>query len=162
MATIRIVTSINAPIARCFDLSRSVELHIESASHTGERVVRGVSTGLLKLGDEVTWQARHLGVRQCLTSRITMFERPFFLQDSMVQGAFRAFSHDHQFETNDGRTVMVDLVRFQAPLGVLGRLAESLFLKRYLRRYLEHRNEVLKSVAESDRWRSFVEPDGAG
>ncbi len=43
-----------------------------------------------------------------------------------------------------------------SPLGPLGRLADVLVLERYLRRFLEVRNEEIKRVAESDAWREVL------
>ena len=156
MARIELTTEIAAPVSRCFDLARSVQAHVHSASQTGERVVGGVTDGLLGLGDEVTWEARHFGVRQTFTSRITEFERPAHFRDVMVQGGFRRFTHDHYFEATPRGTIARDVLEYEAPLGFLGRLAEGLFLNRYLRRFLARRNEALRDLAESDRWREYV------
>ena len=71
MPTIRVETRIEAPVERCFDLARDVDLHRRSLARTGERAVGGVTTGLLGPGDTVTWEGRHFGVRQRLTARIT-------------------------------------------------------------------------------------------
>ena len=156
MHTIRVVTVIAAPVGRCFDLARSVEAHVRSTAATGERVVAGRTSGLMELGDEVTWEAKHFGVRQRLTSAITRFERPWFFQDRMVRGAFAALEHDHVFgERADGSSEMVDVVRFAAPLGVVGWVVERLVLARHLRRLLVERGLVLKGLAESEGWRGY-------
>ncbi len=76
MPTIRPETTILAPIERCFDLSLDVDLHSRSVAQTHERAVAGVTTGRMQLGDIVTWEAVHFGVRQRLTSKITAYERP--------------------------------------------------------------------------------------
>jgi len=117
MPVIRVVTDIAALRTVCFDLARSVDAHIESTRDTGERAVAGVTSGLLGLGDEVTWRARHFGISQELTSRITAFERPLHFRDVMVRGAFRRFVHDHHFEMLHTGTRMVDVVDYSAPLG---------------------------------------------
>ena len=156
MARIELAREIAAPVALCFDLARSVRAHLHSTSHTLERAVGGVTEGLLQLGDEVTWEARHFGVRQTLTSRITEFERPHHFRDVMTRGAFRRFAHDHYFETTPRGTILRDVVEYEAPLGILGRIAESLVLTRYLRRFLDSRNTALQELAQSDRWREFV------
>lgn len=57
MPVIRVETLIAAPIERCFDLMRDVDVHTQSTAGTQERAVAGVTTGLLKAGDEVTWKA---------------------------------------------------------------------------------------------------------
>jgi len=156
MPTIRVATDIGAPPPRCFDLARSVDAHVESATSTRERAVAGVTNGLLGLGDEVTWRARHLGVNQELASRITVFDRPHRFQDSMVRGAFAHLVHDHLFVATASGTQMVDVLDYAAPWGPLGRLAERLFLTAYLARFLRQRAQVLKRLAESDDWRRFV------
>src|SRR3989441_7405591 len=98
MAIIRLETYINAPIERCFDLSLSVDLHRHSVAHTHERPVAGVTSGMMKLGDTVTWEAVHFGIKQHLTSKITAYERPYRFTDEMVQGAFQKITHIHRSE----------------------------------------------------------------
>ncbi len=156
MPVIRLRTRINAPRERVFDLARSVDVHIASMSAHGERPVAGVTRGLLQLGDEVTWEARHLGVRQRLTARMTALDRPRHFRDAMVAGAFRRFDHDHWFESDGAATVMTDAFDYTAPLRALGALADLLFLRRYVARMLAGRNRALRELAESEAWRAFL------
>jgi ligand-binding SRPBCC domain-containing protein len=157
MITIRLFTHIAAPRERVFDLARSIDLHTRSLDWTDEEPVAGRMSGLIGLGETVTWRARHLGVRQRLTSRISAYNRPAYFQDVMVRGAFAWMEHDHWFDaTPDGGTVLRDEFRFAAPLGVLGRIVEVLVLRSYMTRFLERRNAVLKRVAESEEWREFL------
>lgn len=148
MYTFRIETLIAASPEHCFDLARSVDAHLQSTSATGERAVGGRLTGLMELGEEVTWEGRHFGLRQRFTSRITAFDRPRHFQDRMVRGAFRFFEHDHFFQPAAGATRMLDAVRFAAPLGPLGWLVERALLARHLRKVLQERARVLKALAE--------------
>ena len=159
MVTLEEMTRIAAPAERCFDLARSVEVHLTGNVHFGEEAVAvgGVSSGLIGLGEQVTWQARHFGVRQRLTSAITAMDRPGYFQDTMVRGAFRSMQHDHYFRTlAGGETEMRDVFRFAAPLPVLGRIAEVLMLRRYMRALLRERNAVVKQAAESEEWRRYL------
>ncbi|MFY9620082.1 MAG: hypothetical protein WAM70_13450 [Pyrinomonadaceae bacterium] len=79
-------TEIAAPIELCFDLARDVETHLATAAHTQERIVGGKSCGLLELGDELTFEAVHLGVRQKLSSRVVECDRPYRFIDQMISG----------------------------------------------------------------------------
>ncbi len=90
MVKIEAITIINAPRERCFDLARSVEVHLLGNVHNGEQAIAtgGVVTGLMAKGDLVTWRARHLGVRHQLTSQITAYHRPIYFQDAMRKGRF--------------------------------------------------------------------------
>ncbi|HET7231085.1 MAG TPA: SRPBCC family protein [Longimicrobium sp.] len=159
MVNIELITFIAAPRERVFDLARSIDLHQRSLEHTRERAVGGRTSGLIEMGETVTWRARHLGVMQQLTSRITGYDRPFWFRDEMVRGAFAWMVHDHWFDAAQGGTVLRDEFRFAAPLGPLGRVAERLVLRRYMTRFLEVRNAVIKRIAESGEWRQFL-PDG--
>ena len=150
MPSIHLETFIAAPIERCFDLMRDVDLHTRSAARTHERAVAGVMTGLLEQGDEVAWEAVHLGVKQRLTVRITRCEPPHLLVDEMVRGAFKSFTHRHEFRSVSGGTVMTDDFRYTSPLGLLGAVADWVFLKRYMRKFLYERALFLKQVAERE------------
>jgi ligand-binding SRPBCC domain-containing protein len=148
VALIRLATIIRAAPERVFDLMRDVDVHQESSSATGERAVAGVTSGLIGMGESVTWRARHLGVWQELTVVVTEFDRPWLFTDEMVRGAFKRMRHVHRFEATPEGTRMTDELDFEAPLGPLGRLAEVLFLTRYMRRFLEARAAFLKARAE--------------
>lgn len=162
MPRIELVTRIAAPPERVFDLSRSVELHLASTVRSAERMIAGTTRNLMGLGDEVTWEARHLGVRQRLSTRITRFDRPQSFRDSMLAGTFARFDHDHAFEPDGaGATIMRDTFDYTSPLGALGRLADRLFLERYMTSLLRERNALIVRVAESDAWRRFLTPDRA-
>ncbi|HET8911605.1 MAG TPA: SRPBCC family protein [Ktedonobacteraceae bacterium] len=150
MPTIRLETLIAASPERCFDLSLSVDLHRLSVAHTHERPIAGVTSGLMKLDDTVTWEAVHFGIKQHLTTKITTYDRPYRFTDEMMQGPFKEITHIHEFIPQSSGTLMLDLFTFSAPLGVLGRLAEALFLTRYMRGLLLTRNRYLKQAAEGD------------
>jgi len=148
MPIIHMETLIRAPVELCFDLARSVDVHMASTNSSRERAIAGVTSGMMELGDTVTWEAVHFGVRQRLTSKITVYERPRIFTDEMQRGAFKRWHHTHLFETKDDATVMVDHVRYASPLGMLGHIADKLFLEGYMTRLLVARNEYIKELAE--------------
>jgi ligand-binding SRPBCC domain-containing protein len=156
VVTIELRTFIAAPRERVFDLSRSIDLHTRSMARTREEAVAGRTSGLIGLGETVTWRARHFGVRQRLTVRITGCERPRWFRDELVRGAFATMVHDHHFDPVDGGTEMRDVFRFSAPAGPLGRLVERLVLTAYMTRLLGERNAAIKSIAEGEEWRRML------
>jgi ligand-binding SRPBCC domain-containing protein len=156
MLVLRLWTPTAAPPERVFDLARSIDAHQQSAEGTHERAIAGVTQGLIGMGDEVTWEARHFGIKQKLTVRITGFERPFRFQDVMVSGAFKSMKHDHEFIAEPPGTLMVDRFEFESPAGILGRIVDRAFLAGYMRRFLLRRNQILKTLAESEDWRKYV------
>lgn len=149
MPSIRLETVIAASPDMCFDLSRDLDLHIRGFQHTDERIIAGRTSGLIGPGEEVTWQARHLGFVHRHRSRITAYERPRHFRDEMVEGRFKSFIHDHYFEPVEAGTLMRDVVAFASPLGFIGQAVNVLFLTRYLTRLISERNKVIKLEAET-------------
>ncbi|MBX2898535.1 MAG: SRPBCC family protein [Cyclobacteriaceae bacterium] len=152
MNKIELSIAINAPIERCFDLARSVDLHRFSMQHYHETIISGVQAGLMDYHNRVTWRARHFGVWFTLESAITKFSRPFYFTDEMQAGPFKKMVHDHFFYCTDSGTVMIDQFYFQSPYGWLGEIVDSLVLKNYLVNLLQQRNETIRQFAETDKW----------
>lgn len=148
MPRVVVETSIRARLELVFDLARDVEVHLKTADWTYERAVGGKTCGLLELGDEITFEAVHLGFRQRLTARIVEMERPHRFVDEMVRGAFASLRHTHEFEQQANFTLMRDTVQWRSPLGILGILADKLFLKRHMRAFITRKQLNLKAAAE--------------
>ena len=149
MPIIKIKTEIHSDKKKCFDLARSIELHQESLKFSGEKAIAGKTKGLIEYGEWVSWEAKHLGFVQHLTSKITEFDAPNYFVDEMVMGAFKSFRHEHHFEETNAGTEMTDVFYFESPLGILGKIANTLFLKRYMTNLLKTRNKFLKEKAEA-------------
>jgi len=145
-----LLTSIKASIQIVFDCARSIDIHQLSTAQTNEKAIAGRTSGLCKLGDEVTWRAKHFGVYQKLSSKITKLKAPFYFQDCMIKGAFSFIMHDHYFEENDGVTVMKDVFAYGVPYGFFGILFNKVVLKKYMIALLTERNRVIKEVAEKN------------
>ena len=156
MPKINLTTTIEAPIERVFDLARSIDLHKLSTKKTNEEAVGGKTSGLIKLGETVTWRAKHFNVYQKLTVEITEYDRPNMFRDIMLKGAFKSMKHLHKFEKEGNNTKMIDVFEFESPFGIIGRLANSLFLKNYMTNFLIERNKELKTYAESEEWRKII------
>ncbi|MEV4311114.1 SRPBCC family protein [Actinocrispum sp. NPDC049592] len=150
MTRFEITTAIAAPPQRVFDVSLRIEVHTAGMAHSGEQAIGGVTSGQLRLGDTVTWQARHFGLRWRMTSRISAYEPPGHFVDEQVAGPFKRWHHAHHFEPDgNGGTIMRDVIDFAAPLGPLGTIAERLVLNRYMPRLIGIRNAEIKSTAEA-------------
>jgi ligand-binding SRPBCC domain-containing protein len=143
----RCVTSLRMQPAEAFDLSLSVAAHLESMAGSREKAVSRPPADIMRLGDEVSWRAWHFGIPWRLTSRITAVDRPKMFVDEQVRGPFRRFHHEHRFEPSDTGTLMTDIVDFEAPAGLFGRLVERFALASYMRRLIDERNKFLATRA---------------
>lgn len=156
MPRIVLKTEIKADTKLVFDLSRSIDLHKISTEQTNEEAIAGKTSGLIGMNESVTWRAKHFGMFQELTSKITEFEKPNYFVDEMQEGAFKEFKHEHHFAELNGGTLMTDVFEYQSPFGFLGKLADRLFLKKYMTQLLKERNRVVKEFAESNKWKKIL------
>lgn len=141
-------SEIQAPVEKCFDLARSIDIHMDSVSHTQERAVAGVTKSLIGLHQKVTWEAIHFGIKHRLTSKITAFDPPYYFVDEMVSGSFDRFKHEHIFRATENGTEMIDIFDYTSPFGWLGKVADKIFLTTYMERILKIRNQHIKIIAE--------------
>ena len=156
MPLILLHTEIAAPIERCFDLARSMEVHVLSMRASGERIVGGRKSGLIEVNETVTFRAKHFGITQELTGQISEMSRPYVFVDTMVLGAFKCLSHRHIFIQNGQDTMMKDEFYYTSPFGVFGKIADALFLKKYLEHILNERNSFIKNCAEGEGWQNIL------
>lgn len=156
MAKIELTTKINSTLEICFDLSRSIDLHKISTSKTKEEAIAGRTHGLIELDETVTWQAIHFGIKQKLTTKITAFDRPNYFIDEQTKGIFKSMVHKHTFEEIGDHVIMKDIFEFHSPFGFLGILFNKLVLVNYLKKFLIHRNQIIKEFAETDKWKEVL------
>lgn len=149
MPSIILETFIKASPETCFDLMRDTRIHTQTTSQTDERAVAGVTDGKIGLGQSVTFEGTHFGIRQRLTVKVTAFERPNLFVDEMIEGKFKAFMHIHEFTPQDNGTLMRDTLEWTSPFGVLGKFVDKILLERHLRVLVEKRNQKLKEIAET-------------
>lgn len=87
---------------------------------------------------------------------MTAFHRPNDFMYEMIGGVFKRFKHSHAFSTEHSGVWMTDTSDYEAPLGVVGKLADALFLKRYMTHFLTQRNLIIQSVEESGDWKRLL------
>ena len=112
---ITIVTDIAAPPEDVFDLCLDVQEHAKSLGDTGEKIVGGVTTGLMKLGDTLVLQGWHFGCRFKLGVKVTEYDRPRRFVDEMVSGPFKSVWHEHLFEHTTDRHAHEGHVQVRGP-----------------------------------------------
>jgi ligand-binding SRPBCC domain-containing protein len=156
MSRIQLSTTINAPRERVFDLARSIDLHVSGFESHHHSAVGGVARGLIGVGEQVEWRGKAFGLWWKHRSEITIYDGPQRFRDSMVNGAFKSYEHDHYFAINGGATIMRDVVCFEAPAGPIGKIVDRLLLDRYLYRLIVQRAETIRETAESDRWKQYI------
>ncbi len=156
MPTIHLTTFIAAPADRVFDLSRSIDLHKQSMSGHQEEAVAGTRFGLIEKDETVTWKAKHLFKTRLLRTKITQMKKAEMFVDEQIEGDFKMMKHEHHFKPCDNGTIMIDLLSFEAPYGSLGKIFNSVYLTRYMKKLIEQRNSTIREFAESDKWKKLL------
>lgn len=156
MPTIHLTTFIAAPPKRVFDLSRNIGLHKISTKETNEEAIAGVTSGPIGLHETVTWKAKHVGKMRTMQVKITAMESPVSFSDEQVKGDFIYFRHEHHFKEIDNGTLMIEVLDFKSPYGVIGNIFNSIYLTQYLERFLIKRNAVIKRYAETEMWKALM------
>ena len=145
---------IHAPIDRCFQLTCSIALVQEEL---GMKPVSGRMSGMVRGGDTVRWEGWQLGLKHFHVSNISSYERPVFLQDTMVAGRFKTFQHDHHLrEVPGGITLLEDELRFTLPFGALGHVIARYVMVPHIGKLMASRFARIKRIAESDDWRKYI------
>lgn len=146
------VVSIGAPREAVFDFYASLDgLQKMLIPQLGVRVVRADLP--LREGSQVEFEISPSGfpIRVSWVSGITLFRRPEVFEDRMVRGPFQYWVHRHEFKAlADGKTEVVDQLEFDAPMGMLGRMASSLLLAEKIEELFRHRKEMLKRQFGAD------------
>ncbi|MGZ3845423.1 MAG: SRPBCC family protein [Flavisolibacter sp.] len=156
MPFIHLTTFIAAPQERVFDLSRSVDLHRASMKRYEEKIVDGTMSGLMNMNDTVSWTAKHLFKQRRLKTKITRLSAPEYFIDEQEEGDFKMMKHEHYFKPIQNGTIMIDQFHFETPYGLLGRLVNNFYLKRYMTKLLKERIAMIKQVAESNLWQQYL------
>ena len=152
--TLSAAATVQAPIERLFDLTCSIALVREEL---GMRPVQGRSSGLVEAGDTVRWEGWQLGLPQFHVTLISGFQRPEFMQDTMLDGRFKSFQHDHHLRAVDESTTELrDELRFSLPFGVFGRFFARWVMVPHIQRLLKNRFLRIKRIAEHGNWRQYL------
>ncbi len=150
MTTLHLTTRIKAPCHIVFDIARNIDIHQQSATNTKEKAIAGKTSGLIELGETVTWKGKHFGFYIKHQSIISKMKYPSLFVDEQLKGHFKTFKHTHLFEEQNGVTIMQDILEYETPYGIFGKLFDKLFLKKDLKNFLIHRNTILKRISEKE------------
>ena len=84
-------------------------------------------------------------VRMKWVSEIANVNEPFEFTDIQKSGPFSFWQHRHSFREVENGTEMTDELLYRVPMGVIGRLANSLFVEREVNAIFDYRNKVLRN-----------------
>ncbi|TMI96655.1 MAG: SRPBCC family protein [Bacteroidetes bacterium] len=72
-------------------------------------------------------------------TEITHAEELKYFIDVQRKGPYSLWHHQHHFKKMEGGVEMTDIVHYKNPLGFIGEIANSVFIKRQLKKIFEYR-----------------------
>ncbi|MCB0793316.1 MAG: SRPBCC family protein [Flavobacteriales bacterium] len=113
----------------------------------GFRIEEPFDDSPMYTGQEIRYTVRPLfGIPMKWVTRIDAVEAPYRFVDTQKEGPYRLWHHEHRFESVSGGVRMIDRVRYELPLGPLGRIVHRLFVRERLVNIFSHRRKVLQEL----------------
>lgn len=156
MPRIHLTTFIAAPVERVFDLSRHLALYKLLFHNRKEKFSSGAGTSIVGKGETISIVTKHAGRTRMSMIKITDLQRPLNFIEEQVRGDLQNFRHEHHFKAVENGTIIIDLVEFGFPKDFMGRIFGKIYFRNYLDALLKKRNEVIRSYAETEKWRAVL------
>jgi ligand-binding SRPBCC domain-containing protein len=86
------------------------------------------------------------GVRVYWMTEITHVVEGRYFVDEQRRGPYKMWHHQHHFRQIEGGVEMTDIVHYQLPLGVLGKLAHGVLVRRQLEHIFAYRQERIVAI----------------
>jgi ligand-binding SRPBCC domain-containing protein len=102
-----------------------------------------------------------LGIRTPWVTEITHVKDKEFFVDEQRVGPYAMWHHEHRIEPIEGGVVMRDILTYRPPFGVLGKIANSLFIGKKVRSIFDYREKAIIDIFgafEEDNIQNHIEP----
>lgn len=87
-----------------------------------------------------------LGIKMNWVTEITHVKEKEYFVDEQRAGPYSIWHHEHRIESIDGGVLMTDIVSYKPPMGFLGTIANSLFIKKQLKEIFDFREKALIEI----------------
>jgi len=78
------------------------------------------------------------------TTEITHVEEPMYFVDEQRFGPYSFWHHQHHFEETKNGVLMTDIVHYKLPLGILGRMMNTIMVKKQLNDIFDYRTKAVE------------------
>lgn len=102
----------------------------------------------MEKGSLIDYTIRLFGIPIHWRSIISDYEPPFRFVDQQIKGPYTFWHHTHTFQAVEGGVEIIDKVKYSLPMGWLGTLAHSIWVRKDLEKIFEHRKTVIQNYFE--------------
>lgn len=86
------------------------------------------------------------GIKTTWVTEITHIVDNDFFVDEQRAGPYKIWHHEHRLKSINGGVLMTDLITYQPPFGILGSIANSLFIEKKIKDIFAYRKRVLEEI----------------
>ncbi|QWX84910.1 SRPBCC family protein [Cellulophaga sp. HaHaR_3_176] len=124
-------------------LSNPSNLKIITPSSMGFEVLSGADRKMFS-GQIIQYTVSPFpGYKTRWVTEITNVNEGFYFVDEQRFGPYQLWHHKHFLKTTPNGVEMEDIIDYKVPFGILGQLANSLFIKKQLKTIFKYREEKL-------------------
>jgi ligand-binding SRPBCC domain-containing protein len=105
-----------------------------------------MSTDQIKTGTEIDYRLRLHGIPLKWKTLIETWEANKSFVDTQIKGPFKLWHHTHDFVEKDGGTLMIDTVRYELPMGVLGDWTGGWMVRRDVKGIFDYRKTIIEQI----------------
>jgi ligand-binding SRPBCC domain-containing protein len=87
-----------------------------------------------------------LGIPMNWITEIKTVKNHSFFVDEQRKGPYRIWHHEHHFKEVEGGVEMTDIVSYELPLGILGRLMHPILVKNKLKEIFDYRRQKVDEL----------------
>ena len=137
---------IHQPIEQVFSFfSRSENLEQITPQYLNFKI-ETFSPIKMKWGQKINYTITLKGIPIRWSSLISLYDPPNSFVDEQIRGPFSLWHHTHTFREKNGGTVIGDYVRYAIPMGIIGRIANNIFVEKDLRYIFQHRQTMISKL----------------
>lgn len=126
-------------------ISSPANLKEITPEHMGFKITGNTGTEKMYPGMIITYKVSPFaGIAMDWMTEITHVQDYAYFVDEQRVGPYAMWHHQHKIEAIEGGVLMTDIVTYQPPLGILGAVANTLFIKKQLQQIFDYRNSALE------------------
>lgn len=139
---------IPAPLDAVWDfISSPVNLKLIAPPQMGFEIVTQSLPDRMMAGMIIEYRVKPMaGIPTTWVTEITQVRDKEYFIDVQQVGPFAFWHHQHILEQQENGVLMTDIISYKPPLGLLGSLANLLFVRRQLESIFTHRKRAIENI----------------
>lgn len=127
--------------------SSPVNLSVITPAELDFKIISTLNEGEIFEGMEIDYTVRPLlGIKMNWKTEISQIKNQQFFTDKQVKGPYKVWEHTHIFEDAQDGVLMTDIVNYELPFGVFGKLIERLVIRNKIHAIFDYRKLTLEKM----------------